>query len=183
MWPIILGVVAAVVVVFPVIVAMRPAEFSIARSAVIGAPAEAIFSQVNDFHLWDDWSPWAKLDPAMKQTFEGAASGVGAARTWEGKKSGTGRSTIVASVPFSRVEVKLEFMKPWAATNFAEFRMEPQGAATKVTWTMTGRNNFMLKGFSMFCDMDKMIGKDFEKGLAGIKGIAESQGKAVRAGA
>ena len=183
MWPYVIGAVAILLLLFVVVVATRPDVFKVERSAGVAAPAEAIFAQVNDFHRWNDWSPWAKLDPTMKQTFEGAASGVGAVQTWEGKKSGKGRSTIVASVPPSRVEVKLEFMKPWVATNMAAFHIEPQGGGTRVTWTMTGRKNFMMKGFTMFCNMDKMIGQVVEKGLAGLRAIAESRREAIPAGA
>lgn len=174
MWPIVIGAIVAAVLLLIAAVAMQPAGFKVKRTVLIAAPPAAIFPQVHDFHRWNDWSPWAKMDPDMKQTFEGAASGVGAVQTWDGKKCGTGRSTIVESAPNARVLVKLEFMKPWVATNFVEFLLEPEEEGTRVTWTMTGRKNFVMKAFSMVCNLDKTIGKDFEKGLVGIKGIVEA---------
>jgi hypothetical protein len=165
-------------VVFAVVVALRPAEFRIARTATMSAPAPVVFDQVNDFHHWDAWSPWAKIDPAMKQTYEGAPAGTGAIYTWIGNKQvGEGRMTILESRPSDLVKIKLEFMKPFKATNAAEFTFQPQGAQTAVTWSMSGRNNFFLKAFGLFMNMDKMIGGDFEKGLASMKAVSEAASK------
>ena len=124
------AVVVLVVAVLAVIVAMRPSEFRIERSATIAAPASAVFAQVNDFHNWEPWSPWAKLDPSAKSSFEGAAAGKGAEFAWAGnRKVGEGRMTITESRPSELVRIKLEFLKPFAATNTAEFTFEPEGSA------------------------------------------------------
>ena len=167
-----------IVIVFVIIVATRPSAFTITRSALIVAPAEIVFAQVNDLHKWDAWSPWAKLDPTMKQTHEGAAVGVGAIYSWDGNKDvGAGRMTITESRTNEAIRIKLEFLKPFAAVNDIEFTFKPDGNQTTVTWTMSGKNNFMAKAFCMFVNMDKMVGSDFEKGLASLKTIAEPAGK------
>jgi hypothetical protein len=167
-----------IVIVFVVVVAMRPADFRITRKTTIAAPAEIIFQNVNDLHKWDAWSPWAKLDPAMKQTHEGTPAGVGAIYSWDGNKEvGAGRMTITESRTNEVIRIKLEFLKPFAAVNDTEFTFKQDGDQTAVTWTMSGKNNFMSKAFCMFMDMDKMVGGDFEKGLASLKTIAEAAGK------
>ncbi len=166
---------ASIIIVFVVIVAARPAEFQITRSATMAAPAATVFAQVNDFHLWQAWSPWAKHDPQMKQTYDGPASGAGAKYAWVGnKKVGEGRMTITESKPGERIVIKLEFLKPFAATNVTEFAFKAEGNQTVVTWTMLGKNNFMAKAFCMFMNMDKMVGGDFEKGLAAMKAVVEA---------
>jgi hypothetical protein len=133
---------------------------------------------VNDFHNWTAWSPWAKLDPAMKQTYEGAPAGTGAVSTWAGNKDvGEGRMTIIESRPSELIRIKLEFFKPFAATNTAEFTFKPAGDQTAVTWSMAGEKNFMAKAFGLFMNMDKMIGDDFEKGLANLKSVTETAPK------
>jgi hypothetical protein len=158
--------VAALIVVFIAVVAMQPADFKIVRTATIAAPGAVVFAQVNDFRKWEGWSPWAKLDPAMKQTFEGAESGAGAVYSWEGNNDvGAGRMTLTESRPSELVRIKLEFLKPFAAVNTTEFSFAPQGSdSTTVTWSMDGKNNFMSKAFCLFMNMDKMVGGDFEKG-------------------
>jgi hypothetical protein len=172
---IILLVLAVIVVVFVAVVAMRPAEFRIWRSATIAAPAPDLFAQVNDFHNWEAWSPWAKLDPTMKQTYEGAPAGSGAIYSWAGNgKVGEGRMTVTLSHPSDLIRINLEFLKPFKATNIAEFTFKPEGNQTVVTWSMSGRNNFMLKAFGLFMNMDKMVGGDFEKGLANMKSVVEA---------
>lgn len=167
---------AALIVLFIAVVAMQPADFKIVRSATVSAPAAIVFAQVNDFHKWDAWSPWAKLDPAMKQAFEGPESGTGAVYSWEGNNEvGAGRMTLTESRPSEFVRIKLEFLKPFAAVNTTEFSFAPQGSdATAVTWSMEGKNNFMSKAFCLFMNMDKMVGGDFEKGLAQMKAVAEN---------
>ncbi len=168
--------VAILIVVFVIVVATRPSRFSITRSAQIAAPPPVVFEQVNDFHKWSAWSPWEHKDPAMKRTFEGPAAGRGAVYKWAGNKEvGEGGMTITESRPSDLIRIRLEFLKPFAATNTTEFTFKPQGQATNVVWTMTGTNNFMGKLFCMFMDMDKMVGGDFEKGLAGMTKVAESQ--------
>jgi hypothetical protein len=169
---------AIIVVVLAVIVALQPEEFRVVRSATIAAPAQTVFPQVNDFHNWEKWSPWAKLDPAMKRSYEGAPAGIGAVTTWVGNKDvGEGRMTITESRPSELIGIKLEFMKPFKATNTAEFIFKPAGDQTNVTWSMAGENNFMAKAFGLVMNMDKMIGDDFEKGLANLKSVAEAASK------
>jgi len=178
---ILLGVAAAgalVVVVLALIVAMQPSEFRIERSAVIAAPAPAVFAQVDDFHNWEAWSPWAKLDPAAKNSFEGAPSGKGAAFSWAGNnKVGEGRMTITESRPNELIRIKLEFLKPFDATNTAEFTFRPEGERTAVTWSMYGHNNFISRAVFLFVNMDKALGGEFEKGLASMKSAAEASAK------
>ena len=174
---IVIGVVV-VIGVFAVIVAMRPSDFRVERSAVVAAPAPVVFAQVNDLHNWDAWSPFAKLDPAAKQTFEGPRAGTGAALAWAGnQQAGEGRMTITESRPYELIRFRLDFVKPFAVTNTAEFTFTPQGVQTAVTWSMSGRQNFMAKAFCMFMSMDKMVGGEFEKGLAQMKSVAESANK------
>ena len=171
----VLIVVAILLVVFVIVVATRPSQFRIVRSATMNAPAEVVFAQVNDFHAWRAWSPWEEKDPALKRTYEGPPAGKGTVYSWAGNKDvGEGRMTITESRPGELVRIKLEFLKPFAATNTAEFTFVPQGEQTAVTWAMEGHNGFMAKAFCMFMDMDKLIGGDFEKGLAGMKRVVES---------
>ena len=173
---IVCGVLAAIVAVFVGVVAMQPADFRIIRSATMAATPAEIFPHVNDFHKWDAWSPWAKLDPSMKQTYEGPPVGTGAIYTWLGNAEvGEGRMTIIDSKTDELVKIKLEFIKPFAATNATEFTFKPEGENTLVTWSMDGDNTFMMKAFHLFMDMDKMIGADFEKGLAAMKGVVEAK--------
>ena len=169
---------ALIVIVFLVVVALRPADFRITRSTSIAAPPAAVFAHVNDFHKWEAWSPWAKLDPSMKTTFEGPAEGPGSIYMWSGNSEvGEGRMTLKESHPSDLVRIKLEFLKPIAATNTTEFTFKPEGNQTAVTWNMTGTNNFMSKAFDLVMNMDKMVGKDFEKGLAQLKAKVESAPK------
>lgn len=171
-------VIVLIVLIFCVVVAMQPATYHVERSATINASASAVFAQVNDFHKWDAWSPWSKLDPAMKTTYEGASSGTGAIYSWSGNDQvGEGRMTITESRPSDLIKIKLEFIKPFAATNATTFTFKPQGNQTAVTWTMDGNNNFIGKAASLFMNMDKMVGTDFEKGLAQMKTIAEGAAK------
>jgi Polyketide cyclase / dehydrase and lipid transport len=171
----ILIAVAVIVVVFIVVVAMQPSVFRVARSATMSAPAPAVFAQVNDFHKWEAWNPWGKIDPAMKQTYEGAPAGIGAIYTWVGNKNvGEGRMTLTESRPSDLIRIKLEFFKPFAGTNIAEFTFKPEGNQTAVTWSMAGKNNFMAKAIHLFMNMDKMIGGQFEMGLAQMKSIVEA---------
>ena len=171
----ILLILAVIVLVLAVIVAWRPAEFRIERTTVIAAPPSAVFAQVNDFHKWEAWNPWGKMDPAMKQAYEGAPAGAGAVYTWAGNRHvGEGRMTIIESRPNGLIRVKLEFLKPFANTSLAEFTFRPQGTQTAVTWSMTGTNNFMAKAFHLVMNMDRMIGGQFDKGLADMKSAVEA---------
>jgi hypothetical protein len=169
---------AVIVVAFVVIVALQPSEFRIVRSATISAPAPAVFAQVNDFHNWEAWSPWAKLDPAAKTTFEGSSAGIGAIFRWAGNKEvGEGSMTITESRPSDLIRIKLEFLRPFAASNTAEFTFRPEGNQTDVTWSMEGQNNFIAKAVCLFMNMDKMVGGQFEKGLASMKSVVEVRSK------
>jgi hypothetical protein len=166
--------VAAVVAVFAVVVAQQPSDFRIERSATMRAPAAAAFAQVNDFHNWRTWSPWEKIDPALKRSYEGPPAGAGATYAWQGNKDvGEGRMTIVESRPGELVRIRLEFFKPFAATNTAEFSFKPAGEDTSVTWTMTGQNSFFARAICVFVNMDKMVGGMFEQGLAQMKAVVE----------
>jgi hypothetical protein len=167
---------AAIIAVFLAIVALQPAEFRVERSTVINAPVAVVFANVNDLRKWEAWSPWAKMDPGMKQTYEGAAAGVGAVTNWSGNDEvGEGRMTIVESRRNELIQIKLEFLKPFAATNITLFTFKPESDwTTTVTWAMTGENNFFFKALCLFMDMDKMVGGDFEKGLAALKSLAET---------
>ena len=172
---IVVGLLAALLGILAVTVALQPADFSVQRSTTIAAPPATVFGLVNDFHQWEKWSPWAKLDPAMKTTFEGSESGAGAIYTWVGNSDvGEGKMTILESRAPEQVGIELEFIKPMAATNTSEFSFKPEGDGTTVTWTMAGKNNFIGKAFCLFVDMDAMVGADFEKGLASMKAAAES---------
>ena len=167
---------AIVLAVFAVVVAIQPSDMRVARSATIDAPPDAVFAQVNDFHNWQAWSPWEKLDPNLQRAYSGAESGEGAAYHWTGNAEvGEGQMTIEESRPGELIHIKLEFLKPFAATNAAEFTFAPHGDSTEVTWTMTGEKNFVCKGMCLFMDMDAMIGADFEKGLAQLKDVVESK--------
>jgi len=173
---VIIGVIA-VVVLFLIVVALQPNDFRISRTATMRAPAAAAFAQVNDFHHWERWSPWLKLDPNAKVTFSGAPAGEGAVYAWDGNKDvGAGSSTIVASRPNELVKIRLDFLRPFAATNTAEFSFKPVGDETAVTWTMFGqKNKFFFKVFHLCLNMDKMVGSQFEKGLADMKKIVEAE--------
>ena len=152
----------------------KPDTFRVERSITMQAPPEKVFALLNDFHRWPEWSPWEKLDANMTRTHAGAASGPGAAYSWQGnRKVGEGRMEIVDSSPPSRVLVKLDFLKPFEAHNTAEFTMTPQGDGTNVTWAMYGPNVFMGKVMQVFMNMDKMVGTDFEAGLQALKAKVE----------
>src|SRR5262245_14968771 len=171
----ILIAIAVIMVVFVIIVALQPAEFRVSRTASIAAPAEAVFAQVNELKKWEAWSPWTKIDPAMKQTYEGPAAGTGAISRWAGNSQvGEGSMTITESRPNELIRFNLEFIKPMAGTSTAEFNFQPEGNQTRVTWSMSGKNNFIAKAMCLFLNMDKMIGGEFEKGLAQMKSIAEA---------
>jgi hypothetical protein len=173
--------VAVVLVVLVIVIATRPSKLHVERSITIAAPAETIFSQVNDFRAWGAWSPYEKKDPQMKRTFGGPPAGEGSTYAWAGDKNiGEGRMTIERSVEPAQIQIKLEFFKPFAATNTAKFDFTPApGGGTKVTWAMDGRQSFMCKAFSLVMDMDKMIGDDFAAGLAALKAGAEGASTAT----
>ncbi len=166
---------AVLVVVFVGVVALQPSDFRVARSLGIEASPAEVFSQVNDFHNWEAWSPWARLDPEAKNTFEGPSKGTGSIFTWDGNDNvGAGRMTLMESRPDDLIRIKLDMERPFQCTNAVEFTFKPQGEQTLVTWNMSGRNNFITKGFCMFVNMDKMVGGEFETGLAQMKKVAEA---------
>ncbi len=156
------------------VVAMQPSDFRVSRTATIAAPAEAVFAQVNDFHHWEAWSPWAKLDPAAKNAYEGAASGPGAVFKWSGNNEvGEGSTTITDSRPYELIRIKLDFLRPFQGTNTVEFSFKPDGDRTAVTWSMFGTNNFIAKAVGLFMDCEKMVGGQYEQGLANLKSVLE----------
>jgi uncharacterized protein YndB with AHSA1/START domain len=174
----VLIVVALILIVFVVVIAIQPGQYRVVRTVNVAAPPATVFDEVNDLHKWDAWSPWAKLDPAMKQTFDGPPAGTGAIYHWSGNnKVGEGRMTITESRPSDLVRIKLDFIKPFASTADTEFTFKPEASQTAVTWSMAGKKNFMSKAFGLFMNMDKMIGGDFEKGLQQLKTIVEAKAK------
>lgn len=168
---VILAIAIAVVLIFA---ATKPDTFSIRREITVQAPAEKVFALINDFHQWIAWSPWEHKDPALKRTYSGADSGKGAVYGWEGDKNvGTGRMEIRESTAPSKIVIQLDFLKPFEAHNTAEFTMLPQGDGTQVTWLMHGPARFVTKLIQVVMNLDNMIGKDFEAGLANLKRINE----------
>ena len=175
----ILLAVAAVVVVLVIVVALQPAEYRVARSTAIAVPPAAVFAHVNDLHDFQVWNPFAKLDPAARNTFEGPPAGTGAAMAWSGNSQiGAGRMTITESRPSELVRMRLDFLKPFAATAVAEFTFVPEGGRTVVTWSMTGRRNFVAKAMGLVMSMDSMVGGRFDTGLAALKSLSEVTGAA-----
>lgn len=155
--------------------ATKPDTFRIERSASIKAAPETIFAHLNDFRSWRSWSPWEKLDPALQRTYSGSAIGVGAVYEWKGNSDvGSGRMEIVESSPSAMLNIKLDFIEPFAAHNLTEFRLTPEGEATQITWALEGPNQFLGKVMSIFVNMDEIVGKDFETGLANLKTVAEA---------
>ena len=155
--------------------ATQPDTFRIQRAATIKAPPERIFAVLNDFLRWESWSPWEKKDPAMKRTFSAVTSGKGAVYAWEGNRDvGQGRMEIAESVAPSKVAIKLDFVKPFEAHNIVEFTLEPKGDSTHVTWAMQGPMPYISKLITVFVNMDSMVGKDFEAGLANLKTNTEN---------
>jgi len=172
----IVAAIVTVLVVFVVLVAVQPAEFRIERSITISAPQSVVFSLVNDLHSFNEWNPWAKKDPAMEQSYEGPAAGPGAIYRWSGNADvGAGSMTITESHANEGVELELAFRKPMRATNAVEFTFRPNGEQTVVTWSMSGEKDMTAKAIHLVMDMDKMVGGDFERGLADMKSLAESR--------
>jgi hypothetical protein len=170
-----LAAIAGLVAVFLVVVALQPSEFHVMRSATIVASAPDVFGHVNNLHNWQAWSPWAKLDPDAKNSFEGPGEGEGAIFRWVGNDEvGEGSMTIIESRPYEQILMKLEFVKPFEDTADVDFTFQPQGDQTVVTWSMSGRNNFIAKAMCLFIDMDEMIGSRFDEGLASMKKVVEA---------
>ena len=178
----ILIVVVVLIILLFVVAAAQPDAFEIKRSEMIDAPPAVVFSQVNDLHAWPAWSPWAKLDPNMQTTYEGPGAGVGASYAWVGNSDvGEGKMTIIESQEPNELTLRLEFLKPFEATNTTTFSFHGMAAGTHLTWGMQGENSLMGKVASLFMDMDAMVGKDFEKGLAALKEVAESEAQKAAA--
>jgi uncharacterized protein YndB with AHSA1/START domain len=166
---------AVIAIVFLIVAATRPADFRVTRSTTIAASPASVFAYVNDLHNWEAWSPWAKLDPNAKNAFEGPPAGVGAAMSWSGNNQiGEGRMTITESRQGELVGFSLKFLRPFKASNTAEFTFKPQGGQTAVSWSMSGKNNLMFKIAGLFMNCDKLLGGQFEKGLAQLKTVAET---------
>ena len=166
----------ALVIIILIVIAMQPSHFRVTRSAEMAAPPRAVFEQVNDFHNWNDWSPWAKMDPDARNTFTGPASGEGASMAWAGNKNvGEGSMTITESKPDNLVRIRLDFLKPFKGTSDVEFNIQPSGDRSHVTWTMSGPSNFIGKAMGLFMNCEKMIGSQYEQGLANIRNIVENQ--------
>jgi uncharacterized protein YndB with AHSA1/START domain len=154
--------------------ATRPDSFRLERSMIVKAPPEKVFALINDFQKWPLWSPWEKKDPSMRRSFSGASQGQGAVYSWEGNKDvGTGRMEIMESKLASKVSIKLHFMKPFEAQNTSEFSLTPKGDQTEVVWAMYGPQPFIAKLMGLVFNMEKMVGPDFERGLADMKVAAE----------
>jgi hypothetical protein len=172
----ILLAVVAVVLLFLGYVALLPSAFRIERSAIVVAPPAAVFEEVNDFHNWDAWSPWAKLDPNAKATFEGPRAGEGAVFRWAGNAQvGEGRMTLVESKPDERIQIRTDIEKPWSGTSTSEFTFKPDGPRTIVTWAMSGERGFLEKAICVVMNGERMIGSQFETGLANLKSVAEAK--------
>ncbi len=171
---IILASVAALVLGVMLLAAAKPKTFRYQRRATIAAAPEKVVALLNDFHQWTDWSPWEKLDPAMQRTHSGEEAGVGAVYEWSGnKKAGSGRMEILASTP-TLVKIQLDFITPFKAHNVTEFSVTANGAVSDVVWEMYGESPLVSRIMSVFINLDKMIGKDFEAGLANLNRVASS---------
>lgn len=166
----------AVAAVFAIYIALQPADFVVKRERVIAAPPADVFAQVNDFHNWQAWSPWAKLDPDAKSVFEGPASGAGARFAWDGNSDvGTGRMTILDSVPNDKIHLKLEFDKPMAGAADTFFSFKPEGEGTRMSWEMHGSNTFIGRVFCFFLNMDRTLGGQFDQGMANIEEVLKKK--------
>lgn len=169
-WIVLLAVIAALVI----FIATRPPVFRVSRALAMNAPASAIYPHINSLAAWNAWSPWAKMDPHCKTVFEGSPEGKGCIMHWDGNKDvGKGSLTITESVPNERVEIQLDFLKPFKGTSYATLALEPQASQTLVTWSMHGRNNFIGKALSCVMNCEKMVGGQYQKGLENIRAIVE----------
>jgi hypothetical protein len=170
--------VAVVLLFLIILIATRPADFAVSRSATMAAPSAAVFDQINDFHKWEAWSPWAKLDPNCKNEFSGPSNGKGSKFAWDGNKEvGAGNMEIIESDPNDHIKLRLEFVRPFAGVSDTLFTFKPVGDKTNVTWTMSGKNGFIGKAMSLVMNCDKMIGPQFEQGLASMEQAAIANSK------
>jgi hypothetical protein len=167
---------AGLIAILCAIIAMQPAEFAVSRSMTMAAPPDAVFAQVNNLHNWEAWSPWAKLDPNAKMTYEGPTDGEGAKVSWNGDANvGAGSMTILDSKPNDEVHIKTDFVRPFEGTNDVVFTFKPEAGGTNVTWSMSGKNNFIAKAIGLVMDCEKMCGDYFIEGLTSIKGLVEQK--------
>lgn len=169
-------VIAVLIVAVLVYAAVKSGDFHVQRTATIKAPADKIFPLINDYHNWPQWSPYEKLDPTMRKTLSGTPSGKGSVYEWSGNSSaGAGRMEITDSAPASKVTIKLDFSKPMEGHDTAEFTLAPNGDSTNVTWAMSGQMSYPAKIFSVFFNMDKVLGSQFEEGLSNLKTVSEKK--------
>ena len=166
-------IVAAAIAALLIYAATKPDAFRIQRSATIAAPPEKVFALINDLRQFNTWNPFAKMEPTVIITYDATSAGVGGAYNWQGEKTGVGRMQITESVPAQRVSAKLDFTKPFEAHNVVDFTVQPQGNGSTVTWAMHGPMPYLNRLMTIFFDMDKTVGKDFEAGLANLKALAE----------
>jgi uncharacterized protein YndB with AHSA1/START domain len=169
----ILLIVAAVIAALLAYAAFKPDTFRLQRSATIAAPPAKVFALINDLRQFNTWNPFAKMEPSVVITYDATSAGVGGAYNWKGEKTGEGRMQITESVPAQRVSAKLDFTKPFEAHNLVDFTVQPQGSGSTVTWAMHGPMPYLNRVMTIFFDMDKTVGKDFEAGLANLKALAE----------
>ena len=166
---------AVIILLFVVVVAMQPSEFQMERSTTIAAPQADVFAQVNDFHKWEAWSPWAKLDPNAKVTFEGPPEGEGTVMTWSGNDEvGEGKMTLTESRPNELIKTKVEMMKPFEGSSTSEFTFKPEGDQTAVTWSVAAHHNFLEKALCLIMNGKKMMSRLMDEGLAKMKSVAEA---------
>lgn len=169
-------VLAVLIAVLLIVASFQPDTMEVTRSATMAAPPAAVFAVVNDFRRWDEWSPWAKLDPEMKRTLEGPPTGVGAVYKWSGNNEvGEGSTTLVGSIPDEKIEMKLVFVRPFAGESDVRFAFVPEGDGAKVTWFMQSPQPFMAKLAGLFMDCEKMCGDQFLEGLANLEKAAGTQ--------
>lgn len=166
--------VVVLVVIFAIAIATRPKTFRVQRTILVNAAADVVFPFINDFHLWNRWSPFEKLDPNLQRSFSGAAAGEGATYEWLGnREAGQGKMVIKESVPAQRIAIDLFFLKPFKSTSLAEFTFVPSAGGTQVTWAMSGKNTTAGKAISLVASMDKYLGNSFDEGLSKLKHVVE----------
>jgi hypothetical protein len=176
MLKLILFAILLLVIIALILAALKPNRFRIERSVNIKAPPETIFLHLNNFHAWEAWSPWEKVDPTCKRSYSGSESGIGAKYGWSGNKNiGQGCMEIIESTPSSKIVLKIDFIKPFEAHNLVQFTLQPQGDSTTITQAMSGANSFISKLMGMCFNMDKMVGDKYVEGLTALKTIAEKQ--------
>ncbi len=178
MLKVVIRVLLAALVVFLIFAATRPDSFHLERSTLVQAPPERVYAELEDFHRWAAWSPWETKDPAMKREFSGPAHGVGATYAWSGNSDvGAGRMEIAEAQAPSRLLIRLDFLRPFEAHHTTTFTLAPQDGGTRVTWAMDGASPYLSKVMQLIVSMDRMVGPDFEQGLAKLKFVAESPAK------